>query len=103
MNLVLEVERNGKTDTVEVATELADWLDTARVLALCGPEALTEMAKGVFNPDAARAILYVNLVHAVAEGEIDWSDPPIAWDECVFDDLPAPDVEFEADIPMETP
>ncbi len=77
MELALEVERDGTTQTVGVSTKLVESVDTFRVVAICGVDPLTELAEGRFNFDAAKAILYVNLIRVLADGEPDWEHPPI--------------------------
>ena len=85
MELVLDVETDGETRRVEVGLALTDPLDMARVIDLCGAEALARLGDGEWVLDAAKAILYVNLVNTLTDGSPDWDAPPFAFDEVDLD------------------
>ena len=102
MELVVDVEVGGATRRVEVGLELSDHADVVRVVSLCGADALDHLAKGEWSFPAAKALLYVNLVSALADGTPDWNDPPFAfvefdleWGE-LADFIVQPDPEMEA-------
>ncbi len=85
MELVLDVETGGETRRVDVGLTFTDSLDVARVINLCGADALARLANGEWVLAAAKAILYVNLVRALSDGPPDWDNPPFAFDKVNFD------------------
>ncbi len=68
MELVLDVEAGGETRRVEVGLDLAENADLIRVVALCGVDAMSRLSSGSWDNDAAKAIIYVNLLRALADG-----------------------------------
>jgi len=102
VELVLDVEADGETRRVEVELGLTDPLDVMRVVSLCGADALVRLAKGEWVIAAAKAILYVNLVRALADGTPDWDDPPFAFAEVDLDWGELTDFMIEVDSEMET-
>ena len=102
MELVLDVEAGGVTRRVEVGLGLTDPVDVARVINLCGADALARLAKGEWSLAAAKAILYVNLVGALADGSPDWDDPPFAFAEADLDWGELSEFMVELDPEMET-
>ncbi len=105
-NLVLRLLVGGVTRRVEVGLGLTDPLDVARVVSLCGADALARLAKGEWVLSAAKALLYVNLVRALADGAPDWDDPPFAFGEVdldwgeLSDFMVEPDPEMEASLAL---
>ena len=85
VELVVDVEAGGVTRRVEVGLGLTDPLDGARVINLCGADALARLAKGEWSLTAAKALLYVNLVRVLTDGSPDWNDPPFAFGEVDLD------------------
>ena len=85
MELVLDVEAGGVTRRVEVGLGLTDPVDVARVIGLCGVDALVRLGDGEWVLSAAKALLYVNLVRVLADGSPNWDDPPFAFAEVEFD------------------
>ncbi len=101
MELVLDVEAGGETRRVEVGLALTDPVDVARVVSLCGTDALVRLAEGEWSLAAAKAILYVNLVRVLADGTPDWDDPPFAFNEVDLDWGELSDFMVELDPEME--
>lgn len=62
MRIAIELEVEGEVRAVEVPLALDSHEDTIRAAALCGMPAFQALAQGEWNPDAAKAILYINLV-----------------------------------------
>ena len=85
MELVLDVETGGETRRVDLELGLTDPLDVERVINLCGTDALARLAGGEWSLAAAKAILYVNLVRALADGTPNWDDPPFAFNAVELD------------------
>ncbi len=85
MDLVVDVEAGGVTRRVEVGLGLTETADVARVVSLCGADALARLADGEWVLPAAKAILYVNLVRVLADGTPDWDDPPFAFTDVDLD------------------
>lgn len=73
LDVSVEVGNGTAMRTVEIGLTLADSKDLVRVVEHCGREALTELVHKGWNESAAKAILYVNLIRALNEG--DWPDP----------------------------
>ncbi len=84
MELVLDVEAGGETRRVEVGFDLAESSDFIRVVALCGIDAMRRLSSGWDN-DAAKAILYVNLLRAWSDDEPEWANPPFRFSEVDLD------------------
>ena len=101
MELVLDVETDGETRRVEVGTAVTDSLDVARVINLCGADALVRLANGEWVVAAAKAILYVNLVRALSDGPPDWNDPPFTFDKVNLDWGELSEFMVEHDLKME--
>ena len=85
MELVVDVEADGETRRVDVGLGLTDPVDVARVISLCGTDALARLARGEWSLAAAKAILYVDLVRVLADGTPDWDDPPFTFDAVELD------------------
>ena len=102
MDLVLDVETHGETRRVDVGLTLTDPLDVARVINLCGADALARLAKGEWNLAAAKAILYVNLIRALTDGSPDWTDLPFTFDEVDLDWGELSEFMVELDPEMES-
>ena len=102
MELVLDVETHGETRRVDVEFALTDPLDVARVINLCGADALARLAKGEWVLSAAKAILYVNLIRVLADGSPDWDNPPFAFAEVDLDWGELSDFMVELDPEMES-
>ncbi len=108
MELVLDVEADGETRRVEVGLDLAESSDLIRVVALCGVDALRRLSSGSWDNDAAEAILYVNLIRVLADGEADphWAKPPFRFSEMNLDwgelseFMVEPDPEMEASLAL---
>ncbi len=83
--MVVDVEADGETRRVEVGLGLTDSLDVARVISLCGADALTRLGDGEWVLSAAKAILYVNLVRVLGDGTPDWTDPPFTFADVELD------------------
>lgn len=107
MGLTLEVDRNGKTETVELdltpdgeggfALPLTD-RETVSVVALCGHEAFQNLADGGWDTKAADAILYVKLFGGmgdVADDAPAWTQFSVDWSEV---GLAPPDTEMESGL-----
>ena len=101
MELVLDVETDGETRRVDVGVTLTDSLDVARVISLCGADALARLADGEWVLAAAKAILYVNLVRALSDGPPDWDNPPFTFDKVNFDWGELSEFMVEHDLKME--
>ena len=85
MELVVDVEADGETRRVEVGLDLVESADLGRVVALCGVDALRRLSSGWDN-DAAKAILYVNLIRVLADDGADpQSNPPFKFSEMDLD------------------
>ncbi len=105
MELVVDVEAGGETRRVEVGLDLAESSDLMRVVALCGVDALRRLSSGWDN-DAAKAILYVNLLRVLADdgAEPHWAKPPFKFSEMDLDwgslteFIVEPDLEMEASL-----
>ncbi len=102
MELVLDVEAGGETRRVDVGLGLTDPLDVARVIDLCGADALARLGAGEWVLSAAKAILYVNLVRALADGTPDWDNPPFAFDDVDLDWGELSEFMVELDPEMES-
>ncbi len=108
MELVLDVEADGETRRVEVGLDLAESSDLIRVVALCGVDALRRLSSGSWDNDAAKAILYVNLIRALADDGTDphWAKPPFRFSEMDLDwgelseFMVEPDLEMEASLAL---
>lgn len=85
MELVVDVEAGGETRRVEVGLGLTDPVDVARVVSLCGVDALARLGDGEWVLSAAKAILYVNLVRALGDGTPDWTNPPFIFADVDLD------------------
>ncbi len=85
MELVLDVEAGGETRRVEVGLDLAESSDLIRVVALCGIDAMRRLSSGSWDNDAAKAILYVNLLRARSDDEPEWANPPFRFSEVDLD------------------
>ena len=85
MELVLDVEAGGETRRVEVGLDLAESSDLIRVVALCGMDAMRRLSSGSWDNDAAKAILYVNLLRAWSDDEPEWANPPFRFSEVDLD------------------
>ena len=85
MELVLDVEAGGVTRRVEVGLGLTETADVARVVSLCGSDALARLARGEWSLAAAKALLYVNLVRTLTDGTPNWDDPPFTFDAVDLD------------------
>ncbi len=102
MELVLDVETDGETRRVEVELGLTDPFDVARVINLCGTDALALLAGGEWSLAAAKAILYINLVRVLADGTPNWDDPPFAFDAVNLDWGELSEFMVELDPEMES-
>ena len=108
MELVLDVEAGGVTRRVEVGLDLAESSDLIRVVALCGVDALRRLSSGSWDNDAAKAILYVNLLRVLADDGTDphWAKPPFRFSEMDLDwgelseFMVEPDPEMEASLAL---
>lgn len=76
MNLAVDVDTGEGPRTVEIGTTLADPEDLTRVVGICGREALVELVGKGWNAEAAKAVVYVNLVKTLNGGE--WPEDPVA-------------------------
>lgn len=85
MKLAVEVEQDGGPVPVEVDTELANSVDTYRVITLVGYGPLRRLAAGEWDPDAAKGIIYVNLMRALSDGDPDWDNLPFDFSEMDLD------------------
>lgn len=85
MELVLDVETGGETRRVEVGLSITNPLDVARVVELCGADALVRLAREEWEPEAVKAILYVNLISTLADGAPDWEAPPFEFTDLELD------------------
>ncbi len=102
MELVLDVEAGGVTRRVEVGLGLTDPLDVARVVSLCGVDALAHLGDGEWVLSAAKAILYVNLVRVLADGVPDWENPPFTFADVDLDWGELSEFMVELDPEMES-
>jgi hypothetical protein len=102
MELVLDIEADGETRRIDVGLALTDPLDVARVINLCGADALARLGDGEWVIAAAKAILYVNLIRALADGSPDWDNPPFAFDDVDLDWGELSEFMVELDPEMET-
>ena len=106
MELVVDVEAGGETRRVEVGLDLAESSDLIRVVALCGVDALRRLSSGSWDNDAAKAILYVNLLRVLADDGTDphWAKPPFKISDMDLDwglfteFVVEPDLEMEATL-----
>ena len=98
MELVVDVNTDGETRRVEIGLALTDSQDVARVIGLCGADALVRLAKGEWVLSAAKAIIYVNLIGAL-DG---WDEPPFTFDEVDLDWGELDDFMVELDPEMES-
>ena len=104
MELVLDVEAGGETRRVEVGLDLAESSDLIRVVALCGVDALRRLSSGSWDNDAAKAILYVNLLRVLADDRADphWAKPPFRFSEMDLDWGELTEFMVEPDLEMES-
>ncbi len=102
MELVIDIETDGETRRVDVGLGLTDPLDVVRVINLCGADALTRLGDGEWVLAAAKAILYVNLVRALADGSPDWDAPPFTFDDVDLDWGELSEFMVELDPEMES-
>ncbi len=104
MELVVDVEAGGETRRVEVGLGLTDPVDVARVINLCGADALARLAKGEWVLSAAKAILYVNLLRVLADDGTDphWAEPPFKFSEMDLDWGSLTEFMVEPDLEMES-
>ncbi|KKK63429.1 hypothetical protein LCGC14_2994380 [marine sediment metagenome] len=102
MELVVDVEAGGETRRVEVGLDLAESSDLIRVVALCGIDALRRLSSGSWDNDAAKAILYVNLVRALSDEAPDWDNPPFAFEDVDLDWGELSEFMVELDPEMES-
>ncbi len=102
MELVLDVETGGETRRVEVGLGVTDPQDVAKVVDLCGGDALTRLGNGEWSNAAAKAILYVNLIRALSDGTPDWNNPPFAFAEVDLDWGEMSEFMVELDPEMES-
>ena len=104
MELVLDVEAGGETRRVEVGLDLAESSDLIRVVALCGVDALRRLSSGSWDNDAAKAILYVNLLRVLADDGADphWAKPPFRFSEMDLDWGELTEFMVEPDLEMES-
>ena len=98
MELALEIVKDGQTQPVTVGTDLADPSDVARAVALVGRDPVLDLARGEWNPIAAKAMIYVNILRAM---EADFVEPPFLFENMTLDwgDLTPymnPDPEMES-------
>ena len=84
MELVLDVETGGETHRVKVGLDLAE-SDLLRVVAMCGIEPLERLTSGVWDNTAAKAVIYINLLRALSDGEPEWAEPPFKFTAMDFD------------------
>ncbi len=85
MELVLDIETGGETRRVDVGLGLTDPAAVEKVVELCGADALFRLANGEWSIDAAKAILYINLINKLADGSPDWDNPPFLFDDLDLD------------------
>ena len=104
MELVVDVEADGETRRVEVGLDLAESSDLIRVVALCGVDALRRLSSGSWDNDAAKAILYVNLLRVLADDGTDphWATPPFRFSEMDLDWGELTEFMVEPDLEMES-
>ena len=102
MELVLDVEADGVTRRVEVGLDLAESSDLIRVVALCGIDAMRRLSSGSWDNDAAKAIIYVNLLRAWSDGEPEWANPPFRFSEVDLDWGELSDFMVKLDPAMES-
>ena len=106
MELVLDVEAGGVTRRVEVGLDLVESSDLMRVVALCGFDALRRLSSGSWDNDAAKAILYVNLLRAWSDDETKWANPPFRFSEMnlnwgeLSEFMVEPDSEMEVSLAL---
>ena len=106
MELVVDVEAGGETRRVEVGLDLAESSDLIRVVALCGIDAMRRLSSGSWDNDAAKAILYVNLLRVLADDGTDphWAKPPFRFSEMdinwgkLSEFMVEPDLEMESSL-----
>lgn len=101
MELVLDVETGGETRRVEVGIALTDNDDLIRVVKLCGGDALRRLASEEWSAEAAKAILYVNLVRALVD-EPNWDNPPFTYEDFDLDWGDLESFMVDADPEMES-
>ncbi len=97
MELVVDVEAGGETRRVEVGLDLVESSDLGRVIALCGVDALRRLSSGWDN-DAAKAIIYVNLIRALADD----GAPPFRFSDMDLDWGSLTELMVEPDPEMES-
>ncbi len=104
MELVVDVEADGETRRVEVGLDLAESSDLIRVVALCGIDAMRRLSSGSWDNNAAKAILYVNLLRALADDEAEphWAKPPFKFSEMDLDWGELSEFMVEPDLEMES-
>lgn len=69
--LAVEVERDGATQNLELDVSRLEEAETVKIVALCGWPAFYELSRGVWNMDAANALIYVKLYNPGDK----WSNP----------------------------
>ena len=106
MELVVDVKADGETRRVDVGLDLVENSDFGRVVALCGVDALRRLSSGSWDNDAAKAIIYVNLLRVLADDGADpfWAKPPFKFSDMDLDwgelteFMVEPDPEMEASL-----
>lgn len=103
MELIVDVSVDGQTESVTVGTDLAVSSDVMRVAALAGADGLRTLTKGGWDARTAEAVVYVNLIRAISDGEPDWVHPPfrfadmrVDWEELT--PWLNPDTETESEL-----
>ena len=104
MELVVDVETDGVTRRVEVGLDLVESSDLVRVVALCGVDALRRLSSGSWDNNAAKAIIYVNLLRVLVDDGADphWAQPPFRFSEMDLDWGELTEFMVEPDLEMES-
>ncbi len=102
MELVVDVKADGETRRVEVGLDLVESSDLGRVVVLCGVDALRRLSSGSWDNDAAKAIIYVNLLRVLADDEATvFAKPPFQFSDMDLDWGPLTEFMVEPDLEME--
>ncbi len=102
MELVLDVAIRGETRRVEVGFDFTDPVEQAMVFNLGGFDAVQRMTAGEWRLSAVKAMIYVKMVQALADGApVDWNEPPFEIADVVLDWGELADLMVEPDPEME--
>jgi len=104
VELVVDVKADGETRRVEVGLDLVESSDLGRVVVLCGVDALRRLSSGSWDNDAAKAIIYVNLLRVLADDGADplWAKPPFKFSDMDLDWGNLSEFVVEPDLEMES-